>query len=118
VGLERGPLSLVSTIGQLLERKSSVSGLEIRDYSHRGSAALTTRHPSIRKSWHQLLREKDVVIVEYARHQGGRRRRIMFNNYCYNSSDLIEVTGSVHLFYMIEHAYFRYADIYIYITFF
>jgi hypothetical protein len=23
-----------------------------RDYGHRGSAALTTQHPSIRKSWH------------------------------------------------------------------
>jgi hypothetical protein len=28
VGLERGPLSSVSTIGELLGRKSSVSGLE------------------------------------------------------------------------------------------
>jgi hypothetical protein len=28
------------------------SGLEIRDYGRRGSAALTMRHPSIRKSWH------------------------------------------------------------------
>jgi hypothetical protein len=52
VGLERGPLSLVSTIEELLERKSSGSGLESRDYDRRGSAALTTRHPSIRKSWH------------------------------------------------------------------
>jgi hypothetical protein len=32
VGLERGPLSLVSTIEELLERKNSGSGLEIRDY--------------------------------------------------------------------------------------
>jgi hypothetical protein len=31
VGLERGPLSLVSTIEDLLERKSSNSGLENRD---------------------------------------------------------------------------------------
>jgi hypothetical protein len=43
VVLERGLLSLVSTIEDLLERKSRGSGLE------RGSAALTTRHPSIRK---------------------------------------------------------------------
>jgi hypothetical protein len=35
VGLEGGPLSLVSTIEELLERKSSVSGLENRDYGHR-----------------------------------------------------------------------------------
>jgi hypothetical protein len=32
VGLERGPLSLVSTIEELLERKSSSSSLENRDY--------------------------------------------------------------------------------------
>jgi hypothetical protein len=35
VGLERGPLSLVSTIEELLARKSSGSGLEIRDYGRR-----------------------------------------------------------------------------------
>jgi hypothetical protein len=40
VGLERGPLSLVSTT-ELLERKSSGSGLENRDYGRRGSAVLT-----------------------------------------------------------------------------
>jgi hypothetical protein len=34
VGLELGPLSLVSTI-ELLERKSSGSGLENRDYGRR-----------------------------------------------------------------------------------
>jgi hypothetical protein len=32
VGLERGALSLVSTIEELLERKSSGSGVEIREY--------------------------------------------------------------------------------------
>jgi hypothetical protein len=32
VGMERGPLSLVSTNAELLERKSSCSGLEIREY--------------------------------------------------------------------------------------
>jgi hypothetical protein len=51
-GLERGPLSLVSTIEELIERKNTGSGLENRDYGRRGSAALTTRHPSLRKSWH------------------------------------------------------------------
>jgi hypothetical protein len=35
VGLERGPLSLVSKIVELLERKSSSSGLENRKYVHR-----------------------------------------------------------------------------------
>jgi hypothetical protein len=35
VGLEWGQLSLVSTIEELLERKSSGSGLEIREYGRR-----------------------------------------------------------------------------------
>jgi hypothetical protein len=35
MGLERGPLSLVSKIGELLGRKSSGSGLEIREYGRR-----------------------------------------------------------------------------------
>jgi hypothetical protein len=34
VGLERDPLSLVSTIEEILERKSSGSGLGSREYSH------------------------------------------------------------------------------------
>jgi hypothetical protein len=52
LGLERGPLSLVSAIQELLVRKSSGSGLENREYGRRGFVALTTRHLSIRKSWH------------------------------------------------------------------
>jgi hypothetical protein len=35
MGLERGPLSLVGTSEELLGRKSSGCGLEIREYSHR-----------------------------------------------------------------------------------
>jgi hypothetical protein len=35
----------VSTIEELFEKKSSGSSLVNRDYSHRGSAALTTLHP-------------------------------------------------------------------------
>jgi hypothetical protein len=35
VGLERGPLSLVSTVEELLGRKSSGSGLETREYGRR-----------------------------------------------------------------------------------
>jgi hypothetical protein len=35
VGLEQGPLSLVSTTEDLLERKSSGSGLESREYGRR-----------------------------------------------------------------------------------
>jgi hypothetical protein len=40
VGLERGPLSLVSTTEDLLERKSSSSGLEILEYSRRDPSRL------------------------------------------------------------------------------
>jgi hypothetical protein len=47
--LERGPFSLVSTTEGLLGRNSSGSGLENLDYCRRGTATLTTRHPSIRK---------------------------------------------------------------------
>jgi hypothetical protein len=47
VGLERGPLSLVSKIEELLERKDSSCGLESRDYCRKGSAAQTTRHLSL-----------------------------------------------------------------------
>jgi hypothetical protein len=60
LGKERSPLSLVSTTEELLGRNSSGSGLENRDYGRRGSVTLTTRHPSIRKSWH-LLRQQAVV---------------------------------------------------------
>jgi hypothetical protein len=45
VGLERGPLSLVRIIEELLEWKSSDSGLENCDERPRGSVALTTQHP-------------------------------------------------------------------------
>jgi hypothetical protein len=41
----RGPPSLVSTIEELLERKSNGSGLENGDYGHRGSAALLRDTP-------------------------------------------------------------------------
>jgi hypothetical protein len=44
VGLERGPLSLVSTTEELLERKSSGSGLEIENTAA-GSVTLTSWHP-------------------------------------------------------------------------
>jgi hypothetical protein len=49
VGLERGPLSLVSAIEELLGRKSSGSGLESRKYGRRDSSRGTI-YPQ--KSWH------------------------------------------------------------------
>jgi hypothetical protein len=61
VGLERGPLSLLSTIEALLGRESNGSGLENRDCGLRGSTAMTTWHPSIRKSWYQLRRQAVVA---------------------------------------------------------
>jgi hypothetical protein len=45
MGLEPGPHILVSTIEELLERKSSGSGLEKLDYGRIGFVALTTWHP-------------------------------------------------------------------------
>jgi hypothetical protein len=42
---ERDPLSIVSTIEELLRRKSSGSGLENRDYGRKGSVTLTTWLP-------------------------------------------------------------------------
>jgi hypothetical protein len=42
VGLERGPLSLVSATEELLEGHSSGSGIENRDYGRMGSAAQIT----------------------------------------------------------------------------
>jgi hypothetical protein len=51
VGLERDSLSLVSTTEELLERKSSGSSLESREYGRRVRRADYVA-PSIRKSWH------------------------------------------------------------------
>jgi hypothetical protein len=43
VGLERGPLSVVCTTEEILERRSSVSGLENRDYGHWDSSFWSRR---------------------------------------------------------------------------
>jgi hypothetical protein len=70
MGLERGPLSLVSTIEEIFEKKKKSSGLSLenRDYCRRGSAALTTLHPSNSKSWHYLYRQAAVAgSVEFVR---------------------------------------------------
>jgi hypothetical protein len=44
MGLERGPLSLVSTIEELLGRKTSGSGLENREYG-RSDVTVIMWHP-------------------------------------------------------------------------
>jgi hypothetical protein len=46
MGLERGPISLVSTIVELLERKNSGSGLESREYG-RGDSSCWPRDTSL-----------------------------------------------------------------------
>jgi hypothetical protein len=46
VGLERGPLSLVSTIEELLGRKSSGSGIEIWEYGRRDPSC-NTLYPQV-----------------------------------------------------------------------
>jgi hypothetical protein len=51
VVLERGPLSLVRIIEELLEWKSSGSGQENR-IKGRGIRCADHSTPSIRKSWH------------------------------------------------------------------
>jgi hypothetical protein len=52
MGLVRGPLSLVSMNEELLERKVAARVYRTEINGRAGSAALTTRHPSIHKSWH------------------------------------------------------------------
>jgi hypothetical protein len=52
VGLERGPLSLMKINEELLERKVAAPVYKTHINDRVGSAALTTRHPSIHKSWH------------------------------------------------------------------
>jgi hypothetical protein len=68
VGLALGPLSLVRTTEELLEKKSSGSGLESLKYGRRGSTVLTTRHLSIRKGWHYLRRQATMAIVRSRTH--------------------------------------------------
>jgi hypothetical protein len=51
VGLERGPLSLVSATEELLGRKSSCSSLESQEFGRIGSAELTTWHRPIRANF-------------------------------------------------------------------
>jgi hypothetical protein len=62
VGLERGPLSLVSTIEELLERKSSGSSLENRNYGRRYSPRWprdTPMSPKVRTNFAEKRRSLD-----------------------------------------------------------
>jgi hypothetical protein len=52
VGLERGPLSLLSINEEPIERKVTAPVYKTEINDRRKSAALTKRHPSILKSWH------------------------------------------------------------------
>jgi hypothetical protein len=60
VGLERGSISLVSTLEELLGRKSSGSGLESENTAIRIHHAEHVA-PSTLKSWHQLRRQVAVA---------------------------------------------------------
>jgi hypothetical protein len=60
VATERGLLSLAIKIEELLERKSSGSGLENREYSL-GICHADHVAPSIRTSWHLLRRQAAVA---------------------------------------------------------
>jgi hypothetical protein len=52
MGLERGPFSLVSINEELLEKKVAAPVKKTEINGRVGSAALTTRRPSIHNSWH------------------------------------------------------------------
>jgi hypothetical protein len=57
VGLERGPLNLVTITEELLGRNSSGSGQENREYN-RGIPCADHATPSIRKSWHYFANKR------------------------------------------------------------
>jgi hypothetical protein len=52
VSMERGPLSLVTTIEELLGRKSIGWGLENQEYSRSDPVVLATQNPLSAKRWH------------------------------------------------------------------
>jgi hypothetical protein len=58
--LERGPLSLVSTTEERLERKSNGSTLKNREYGRRDPSRLP-RGTLIRKRWQSLRRQAAVA---------------------------------------------------------
>jgi hypothetical protein len=62
VSLERSPLSLGSTIDELLGRKRSGSGLKSREYDRKGSVTLTTWHPLSAKDGTSCGRSVGIVL--------------------------------------------------------
>jgi hypothetical protein len=62
VGLERGPLSLVSTIEELLGNNISGACLESREYGILGIRHADHVAPSIRKSWNELRQQAAVAL--------------------------------------------------------
>jgi hypothetical protein len=61
VDLERGPLSLVSTTEELLNRESSGSCLENREYGRRDSSRWARDTLYLQKSWQSLRRQAAVA---------------------------------------------------------
>jgi hypothetical protein len=82
VGLEQGPLSLVSTIEELLEKKSSGSGLENREY---GLGIRQADHvaPSTRKSWQAAVSRRYISLADSV-HGILSYRYSMYNIYVHN----------------------------------
>jgi hypothetical protein len=75
VDLERGPLSLVSTIKELLESKNSGSGLENREQVRRGSAThpqkLALTSPTSGSRSVGIVRSRtQATVVNYIHKQG------------------------------------------------
>jgi hypothetical protein len=58
VGLERGPLGLVSITEELLGRNSSGSGQENREYDQGGIRCADHATPSICKSWYYFAKKR------------------------------------------------------------
>jgi hypothetical protein len=86
VGLERGPLSLVSITEEVLGRKSSGSGIENWDYGRRGSAQLTTRHLSIRRKLALTLPTSGIRSVGIVRSQ---TQATKFVSVCFYSAHVL-----------------------------
>jgi hypothetical protein len=62
VGLERGPLSLVSTTEDLLERKSSGSGPENRDYGREDPSRWPVSSETTGFPFRRLLRLAGIMV--------------------------------------------------------